>query len=88
MKLSTIYSIYLKTKKMLKNAYDSKSSTKNLVTTITGVITLIITILVGLGVITPEQSTDLQTHTASIIGAVSVIWGAVAALILIFKAKD
>ena len=73
-----------------KAIYDksSPSGTRNLVTTITGVITLLITILVGFGVIKPEQSTEVQTHALSIIDAVVIIWGAISGLILMFKAKD
>ena len=71
-----------------RNAYDSKAPTKNLVTTITGIITLIITILVSFGVLTPEQSTDLQTHTLNLVTAVTLVWGTITAVILMFKAKD
>ena len=73
-----------------KAIYDksSPSGTRNLVTTITGVITLLITILVGFGIIKPEQSTEVQTHAIGIIDAVVIIWGAISGLILMFKAKD
>ena len=73
---------------MLKAVYDKSVPTKNLVTTITGVITLLLTILVGFGVITPEQSTGVESHAMTIVNAVVAIWGAVSGLILIFKAKD
>ena len=71
-----------------KAFYDKSVPTRNLVTTITGVVTLLITILVGFGVIKPEQSTEVQTHTLGIIDAVVIIWGAISGLILMFKAKD
>lgn len=73
---------------MNKAIYDKAVPTKNLVTTITGVITLVITLLVGFGVITPEQSTELNTHSLTLVNAVVAGWGAVSGIILIFKAKD
>lgn len=73
---------------LAKNFYDSSKPTKNLVTTITGVITLIITILVSFNILTPEQSTELQTQTITIINAIVGIWGAITAIILMFKATD
>lgn len=71
-----------------KNFYDKTVPTRNLVTTITGIITLILSILMGFGIITPDQQTQLQTHAMIIVNAVVGIWGAVAAIILMFKAKD
>lgn len=73
---------------MTKAVFDKSVPTKNLVTTIAGVITLVITLLVGFGVLTPEQSVDVQTQATTIINAVVAIWGAISGLILIFKAKD
>ena len=71
-----------------RNFYDKAVPSRNLVTTITGVITLILTILVGFGVITPEQSGDLQTNAITIVDAVVLIWGAISSIILMFKATD
>jgi len=71
-----------------KNFYDPKSKTRNLVTTITGIVTLVITLLVGFNVITPEQSGDLQTHATTLINSGVAIWGAISGIILIFKAVD
>jgi ABC-type Fe3+ transport system permease subunit len=71
-----------------KAVYDPQKKTKNLVTTIAGVVTLVITLLVGFGVITPEQSTEITTQTNVLITAIPQVVSAVAALILIFKAKD
>jgi len=71
-----------------KNFYDKDVSTKNLVTTITGIVTLVITILSSFGILTPEQSTELTVHAGGLIGAVNTIVGIVAAIILMFKAKD
>lgn len=72
----------------MKNFYDRNVPTRNLVTTITGIVTLILSILVGFGVITLEQQTELQTHAVTVINAVAGIWGAVSAVILMFKATD
>ena len=71
-----------------KAVYDPQKKTKNLVTTIAGVVTLVITLLVGFGVITPEQSTEITAQTNVLITAIPQVVSAVAALILIFKAKD
>jgi len=57
-------------------------------TTVTGVLLAIVTILAAVGVLTPEQSTGVQTEGIKIIEAVNVIIGAIAAVILVFKAKD
>ena len=73
---------------MNKAFYDKNVPTKNLVTTITGIITLVITVLVGFNVITPEQSTELQGHANTLIQNISSIVAVVASLILMFKAKD
>lgn len=73
---------------MLKAVYDKEVSSKNLITTITGIVALVVAILVSTGVISPEQSTDLQGNAISIVEAVSVIINAITGIILVFKAKD
>lgn len=73
---------------MLKAVYDKGVPSKNLVTTITGIIALVAAILVSTGVVTPEQSTGLQDNAISIVEAVSVIVNAFTGIILVFKAKD
>jgi hypothetical protein len=65
-----------------------KEFSKNLVTTISGVVTLAVTILVTVGVFTSEQGTAITDQVGIITPAITAIVGAVAALILIFKAKD
>lgn len=72
----------------MKAFYDKSVPTRNLVTTITGIITLVLSILVGFGVITPEQQTELGAHAVTLINAVFAIYGVITALILMFKAKD
>ncbi len=57
-------------------------------TTVMGIILAVVTVLSALGVLTPEQSAEAQTQAAKILEAVSVIIGAISALILVFKAKD
>jgi len=72
-----------------RNVYDKEAGgTRNLVTTITGIITLLLAVLVSFGVLTPEQSTELNSQALVIIQAVTGVWGAISAIILIFKAKD
>lgn len=61
---------------------------KNWITTVTGIILLISTVLVTLGVLTPEQSTGVQENSSIILNAVGQIIAAVSALVLMFKAKD
>lgn len=71
-----------------KNFYDKSVPTKNLVTTISGVILLVVTLLATLGVITSDQAAILQTQLGVLGGAVTAIIGVVSAIILMFKAKD
>ena len=73
---------------MLKAVYDKEVKSKNLVTTITGIIALVVAILVSTGVVTSEQSTGLQENAINIVNAVSVVINAFAGIILVFKAKD
>jgi len=68
--------------------YDPAKKSRNLVTTITGIVTLIISILVGFGVLTPEQSSALQGHATTLINAGVAVYGVVTAVILMFKAED
>ena len=72
----------------MRNFYDRSVPTRNLVTTLTGIITAVVTVLVLVGVLTPEQSGALSSNAVSIVEAVGVIWGAVASIILMFKATD
>ena len=53
-------------------------------TTVTGLILLVATILVTFGVITPEQSAGVQDQLGIILNAISGVIGAVSALILMF----
>jgi len=71
-----------------KVVYDREAPTFNLVTTISGIITLVLAVLVSFGVLTPEQSTEVGQHAMTILQAVVGIWSAITGLILIFKAKD
>ena len=73
---------------MSKAFFDSEVPTKNLITTIMGVIAMIIPILAVVGLITQEQSTGLQTNLGVIGNSVIAIVGAVSSLILMFKATD
>lgn len=71
-----------------KAVYDAQAPTGNLVTTITGIVTLLITILVTFGVFTPEQAGQVTEHTNTLLTVIPQVISAIAALILIFKAKD
>ena len=73
---------------MLKAVYDSNVPTKNLITTISGVITLLISLLVMFGVLTPEQAEGVTTHTNTLMTLIPGVVLAVTGLIAIFKAKD
>ena len=70
----------------LRNFYDPKVPSRNLWTTIPGLITAILSILVMFGIFTPEQSQQLNTHLANIIQFGTGIYAAVIAIILMFKA--
>ena len=72
---------------MNKAIFDKDVPTKNLITTIMSVVTLIIPILVIVGLISAEQSTGLQTNLGVIGDAVLGIITAVSSLILLFS-KD
>jgi hypothetical protein len=72
----------------MKALYDKAVPTKNLITTIAGVVTLVITLLVTFGVFTPEQAAGVTVQTNVLLTAIPEIVSAIAALILIFKAKD
>ena len=72
----------------MKALYDSSVPTKNLITTIAGVVTLVITLLVTFGVFTPEQAEGVTLQTNVLLTAIPEIISAIAGLILIFKAKD
>jgi len=72
----------------LRNAYDPNVKTRNLLTTIPGVISLIITVLLGINVITQEQSQVLQLNASTIFEAVVTVVTAVTGIIAIFKATD
>jgi len=73
----------------LRNVYDKDAEgTKNLITTIMGVVALVVPILAMVGLLTPEQSSGLQTHLGVIGDSVIAIVGAISSIILIFKARD
>jgi ABC-type Fe3+ transport system permease subunit len=71
-----------------KAVFDPAVKSKNLITTISGVVTLVITILSALGVLTPEQAGGVTEQTNTLLTLIPQVVAAVAALILIFKSKD
>jgi len=73
---------------MNRAIYDKSVPTRNLVTTVTGLISLVVPILVIVGLLTPDQSAELQKHAITAVEAVGAIVGAISSIILIFKATD
>jgi len=75
-----------------RNFYNRAVPTRNLVTSITGIvlmaINLIVTILIATGKITPEQATPINEALGGIVAAVGQIIGYVTSIILMFKAVD
>jgi len=57
-------------------------------TTILGLLTVVISILVGFGVLTPEQVGDVTEHGTSVIEAIFAGITGITGLIAIFAAKD
>jgi hypothetical protein len=72
----------------MKAFYDKSVPTRNLVTTIAGIVTLLITLLVTFGVFTPEQAAGVTVQTNALLTAIPEVISAIAGLILVFKAKD
>jgi hypothetical protein len=73
---------------MNKAIYDKAVPTRNLVTTILGIIGFLASVLVGFGVIDVTQSTEVVNQGTIIVNAIAGIYGAVLSLISVFKAKD
>jgi hypothetical protein len=75
-----------------KNFFNREVPTRNLITTISGIllmaVQLVITVLLVTGKITSDQVQPLNELLAGIIAAGTQIVGYVAALILMFRAKD
>lgn len=61
---------------------------KNWKTTLLGILTAVITILVSLGLIDSSQSDVLHLNLETIVTGVSAIGSAVASIWLMFKSKD
>jgi len=57
-------------------------------TTATGIVLAITTVLLVIGIVTPEQSGGIQEQGGVIIEAISAIVGAISSIILMFKATD
>jgi hypothetical protein len=60
---------------------------KDALTTITGIIALVIPILSFVGLITNDQATSLQTNLGVIATSVTGIIGAISAIVLMFSGK-
>lgn len=74
--------------KLSKNFYNKEVPTRNLVTTITGILTLVISVLVGFGVIDLDMQAELEEHAVTIVEGVAAVYAAINAIILMFKATD
>jgi fumarate reductase subunit D len=70
---------------MKRSFTDFKTNWKS---TVLGILTLIVTLLVSFGVITTDQSTVINAQTGNIVEAVSAIIVGVTAILNIFKFKD
>ena len=75
-----------------KNLYDRSVPTRNLITTITGIvlmaINLIVSILLAAGKVTPEQAPVLTDTLGQIVTISSQLIGYISAIILMFKSTD
>lgn len=71
-----------------RNVYDPTVKSRNLLTTIPGLITLVLSVLVAFNVITIDQSGILQTQLTSLLQAGTAAYLAVMAIIAMFKATD
>ncbi|HOR10620.1 MAG: hypothetical protein LC101_01850 [Flavobacteriales bacterium] len=75
-----------------KNFYDRSVPTRNLITTITGIvlmaINLIVSILLAAGKVTPEQAPVLTDTLGQIVTISSQLIGYISAIILMFKSTD
>ena len=75
-----------------KNFYDRSVPTRNLITTITGIvlmaIKLIVSILLAAGKVTPEQAPVLTDTLGQIVTISSQLIGYISAIILMFKSTD
>lgn len=65
-----------------------RAKTRNLVSTLTGIVTLVLTILVGFNVIDIDQSTTLQGYALSLIDVGVVVYGIVVGIINMFFTAD
>ena len=75
-----------------KNFYDRSVPTRNLITTITGIvlmaINLIVSILLAAGKVTPEQAPVLTDTLGQIVAISSQLIGYISAIILMFESTD
>ena len=68
--------------------FDPAKKSKNLFTTIPGLITLVVSILVAFNVITIDNSGALETHLTTLLQSGTAIYAAIMGIIAIFKATD
>jgi len=70
---------------MKRSISDFKTNWKS---TVLGILTLVITLLVSFGVITSDQSSALNTEVGNVVEALSAIIVSITAILNIFKFKD
>jgi hypothetical protein len=58
---------------------------KDWLTTVAGIVALVVPILALVGLITPEQSTALQNNLGVIANSVGLIVGAISSIVLLFS---
>jgi hypothetical protein len=72
----------------LRNFYDPTVKTRNLLTSIPGLIGLVLSLLVAFGVFTPAQSSELQKHALDLLQYGTAIYGTVLSIIAMFAKTD
>jgi hypothetical protein len=58
---------------------------KDWLTTVAGIVALVVPILALVGLITPEQSTALQNNLGIIANSIGLIVGAISSIVLLFS---
>ena len=73
---------------VLRNVYDPGTSSKNLPSTIKGILTALLSILLFAGVISLDQQTELLAQGLTLVDGVVAVVAAVVAIINVFFVKD
>lgn len=73
---------------LLRNAYDSRVPSRNLPSTIKGILTAVVSILLFTGVISLDQQIELSAQGLILVDGVVAVIAAVVAVINVFFTKD